>query len=111
MHFTLHSCVHVHFQADGDREYLLEGGTVTVQLQFSTIEQLKYWNCNTAYNQNFMDAKFLKRLAIDVFGSECLKRSSVLGRAANNAEQLHEPLDPKKLDFMRGMYAIAIQTK
>lgn len=66
----------------------------------STIKTLKHWN--KVYPNILYDSKYLKRLAVDVFGLECLAKSSVLGRSANNTTAQHAPLDAVKLGFMRG---------
>lgn len=94
-------------QHEGNRHYLLKNGVV--QLQKSTIETLKNWYQN--YPDVLLDSKFLKRLALDVFGGDCLSKSSVLGKKSkrsvlgdktNMSAEVHPALDAVKLDFMRG---------
>lgn len=53
-----------------------------------------------------MDRKYLRKIAEDVFGSECLAISSVLGNPARNANKQHAPLDTVKLDFVRGKLTV-----
>lgn len=61
---------------------------------------LKSWNRKGS--DIFFDSRFLKELAMDVFGREVLKRSSVGGKAARNVRVQHEALDPHEIEFIRG---------
>lgn len=89
-------------QHDGNRNYQLANGDVI--LMSGTVNTLKDWN--TKYPTVLYDTKFLKRLALDVFGSECLARSSVFGMQARNSILQHETLDSTKLNFIRGNFGI-----
>lgn len=71
-----------------------------MKLLSSTVEILKYWN--QRYPKIVFDSKFVKRVALNVFGLECVTRSSALDTRQRNSTAL--PLDPTKLNFVRGNY-------
>lgn len=89
-------------QENGNRNYQLANGDVI--LLSNTVITLKDWN--TKYSTVLFDYKFLKRLAVDVFGLECLARSSVFGMQARNSTLQHVALDSTKLNFVRGNFGI-----
>lgn len=69
-------------------------------LYAETLKVLKAWN--KKFSTILYDAKYVKKLAVDVFGKICLKNSSVFGFPARNADVQHEALDAAKLTFVRG---------
>lgn len=71
-----------------------------MKLKSRTLSAVKTWN--DIYPTVLYDAKFLKKVAMDVFGRECLKNSSVLGQPARNSNVQHAALDATKLNFVRG---------
>lgn len=77
-------------------------------LKSNTVEALKIWDMQ--YPTIIYDRKYLKELAKDVFGLECLAKSSVGGTPSRNVKKQHAPLNPTKLKFMRGKYLILIFT-
>lgn len=89
-------------QEKGNRNYHLANGDVI--LQSATVNTLKCWN--TKYSTVLYDSKFLKKIAVDVFGLECLGRSSVFGMQAWNSSLRHDALDLTKLNFVRGNFEI-----
>lgn len=87
--------------------YDLYTGTVT--LQRNNLDKLKFWsNIRSGYNTVLYDAKFLKKVSVDVFGAQCLQESSVFGMPAGNSNQRHLALDATKLNFVRGSSLIFI---
>lgn len=62
----------------------------------------------SGYNTVLYDAKFLKKVSMDVFGAHCLGESSVFGTPAGNSHQCHLALDATKLNFVRGSSIIFI---
>lgn len=98
---------HIFSQENGDRNYRLENGDV--RLRSSTVKLLKWWDLT--YPTILYDSKYLKRLAIDVFGMDCLARSTVFGtRHGQNPSAHHRALDGTKLNFIRGNYFCYVQT-
>lgn len=79
---------------------------VEVKLLANTVEKLKEWN--QKYPTVLYDSKYLKKLAIDVFGIECIRSSSVYGTPARNSNVQHNALDATKLNFIRGICVIFI---
>lgn len=69
-------------------------------LKSKTLNLLKSWN--KKYPTVLYDAKYLKSLAMDVFGRECLENSSVYGTPARNSKIQHKALDATKVNFVRG---------
>lgn len=90
-------------QEKGDRNYRLSSGDV--KLQSNTVNTLKKWN--DLYPTILYDCKYLKRIAVDVFGILCLKMSSVFGTRARNSTAQHERLDVTKLSFVEGSFVIS----
>lgn len=88
------------FQENGSRFY--EVGNHEIKLTNTTIETLKFWD--ERYPNVIIDSKYLKILAVDVFGLERLALSSVYGGRARNAQIQHEPLDGQKLQFVQGNF-------
>lgn len=93
---------HLLLQEKGDRNYRLTNGDV--KLTSNTVTTLKFWNGR--YPGIIFDSKYLKKLATDVFGLECLAESSVFGTRAQNANVQHGALDGTKLNFMRGNFLL-----
>lgn len=83
---------------NGNRIYRLEN--CEIKLNEDTMQTLKFWD--ERYPNILMDQKYLGRLAVEVFGMECLAISSVYGMPARNSNVQHAPLDEKKLKFVRG---------
>lgn len=94
--FDFNYCI----QENGDRHY--EMSPEDIILRRTTVAVLKNWNVE--FNSVFHDRPFLKKLAGDVFGMECLSKSSVLGKKANNCNMVHTKLDEKKCNFMKSKY-------
>lgn len=69
-------------------------------MKAATVATLKFWD--QRYPDILMDSKYVKTLMLDVFGSECLAKSSVGGNWARNAPVKHDALDAIKLEFLRG---------
>lgn len=92
-------------QEKGDRKYELPHDEVTLYAE--TLRILQTWN--KKYPTVLYDAKYLKKLAVDVFGEICLKKSSVFGFPARNATVQHEALDAAKLNFVRGSKGVKKQ--
>lgn len=90
-------------QENRNRYYKVEN--CEVMLKSNTIEVLKMWDMQ--YPTIIYDRKYLKELAKDVFGLECLAKSSVGGTPSRNGKKQHAPLNPTKLKFMRGKYLIS----
>lgn len=88
-------------QEKGNRNYQMRKNE-NVHLRLSTINTLKQWN--ERYNTVIFDSKFLKKIAVDVFGMNCLANSSVFGNKARNCGKQNVALDSDKLDFMRGKF-------
>lgn len=86
-------------QEQGDRIYDLADGEIKL-LSKTMNDLLEY---NTTFPTAHYDYKYLRKLAIDVFGVDCLKVSSVFGTRARNANIRHKALDASKLNFIRGM--------
>lgn len=76
-------------------------------LYAETLRALQSWN--KKYPTILYDAKYLKKLAVDVFDEICLKKSSVFGFPARNGAVRHEALDAAKLDFVRGSKGVKKQ--
>lgn len=93
-------------QEQGDRTYKLN--KEEVKLKSNTVAVLKHWSIR--YSTVLYDAKYLKKLAIDIFGEQCLKLSSVFGTPARNTNTKHEALDAPKLNFMRGDFGMSSTT-
>lgn len=87
----------IYFQEDG-RHYNV--GKNDVLVRRATVDTLKFWNAR--YPSIIYDSKFLKELATDVFGIECLSRSNVFGKRAWNSTSKHLALDELKLKFVEG---------
>lgn len=83
---------------NGDRHYRLDNWEVI--LQKSTVETMQSWN--KEYKTCLFDAKYLKLLAMDVLGIECLAESSVFGRRARNSKIQRVAFDKPKMKFMQG---------
>lgn len=83
---------------NGNRIYRLEN--CEVQLNEDAINTLKFWD--ERYPNILMDQKYLGKLAVEVFGIDCLANSSVYGMPARNANVQHAPLGEKKLKFVQG---------
>lgn len=77
----------IFLQNQGNRIYLM-GNKDEVKLQKETVKNLQ--RCNAERPSIFYDAKYLKELAVDVFGVKSLSQYAQHG------------LDPMKLDFVRG---------
>lgn len=90
---------------DDGRIYHLEKGAIT--LRSKAIKDLQRLNQN--YPGVLSDSKFIKKLAVAVFGADCLKDSSVYGKQARNTFIQHQPLDEYKLNFTRGMVFIHVK--
>lgn len=85
-------------QENGDRLYKLENSVV--RLLSGTVDKAKLWNHR--YKSNIYDSKFIQLLAIDVFGQDCLARSSVFGGRSWNSSIQHAALDEVKKRFLQG---------
>lgn len=72
-----------------------------VELKSATVDTLKYWD--NRYDI-LMDSKYVKTLLLDVFGEDCLAKSSAGGNWARNVAIKHDPLDAIKLGFVRGNF-------
>lgn len=87
-------------QEEGNRNYQLINEDV--KLYAATVRILKEWN--KKYPTAIYDSKYLKKLALDVFGKECLARSTVYGTTARSSNVQREPLNLAKLCFVRGKF-------
>lgn len=85
-------------QENGDRSYKLENSVV--RLSAGTVDKAKLWN--SRYKSNIYDSKFVQLLSIDIFGRDCLARSSVFGGRAWNSNIQHAALDEVKKSFLQG---------
>lgn len=83
---------------NGNRMYRLE--SCEVELSEDAMKTLKFWD--ERYPNILMDQKYLGKLALEVFGKECLAISSVYGTPARNVNAQHAPLDKEKLKFVEG---------
>lgn len=90
------------FQENGDRLYKLENSSVI--LQSLTVDTAKLWN--NRYKTNIYDSKFILMLALDIFGLDCLARSSVFGGRSWNSDIQHAALDKVKRKFLEGNVTI-----
>lgn len=73
------------------------GGECDVVLRINIVKSLIF--ANSRYPTILYDSKYVKLLANEVFGIECLKKSTVIGRNPNKG---FSPLDPTKLRFVKG---------
>lgn len=73
-----------------------------VELKAATVNTLKFWD--QRYPDILMDSKYVKTLILDVFGKDCLAKSSVGGHWARNAPVKHDALNAIKLEFARGNF-------
>lgn len=94
-------------QENGDRIYQLGNGNV--KLHSTSLKFLKFWNHR--YPNVLYDSKYLKKIAVDVFGMDCLAKSSVGGTFARSARIRREPLDVTKLNFVRGNEIIIVSKR
>lgn len=90
------------FQPNGDRLYKLENTSIT--LRSETVNTAKLWN--NRYKTNIYDSKFILLLAFDIFGLDCLARSSVFGGRSWNSDIQHTALDKVKKKFLEGNVTI-----
>lgn len=72
-----------------------------VALSANTVKLLLEWNDKYGF---LYDGKFIKRLALDVFGRDCLSKSSVFGNRSHNSGVQHERLDETKVKFVKGIF-------
>lgn len=75
-----------------------------VELRAVTVDTLKGWD--QRYPDILMDRKYVKTLMLDVFGKDCLAKSSAGGQQARNSPARHDALDEIKLEFVRGNFNI-----
>lgn len=101
--YVLNLCINnCFFQENGDRLYKLENSFV--RLLSGTVDTVKFWN--NRYKTNIYDSKFVLLLAIEIFGLDCLARSSVFGGRSWNSDVRHEALEEVKKTFLEGNVTI-----
>lgn len=88
---------------NGVRHYKLANCEVTIRSE--TVNRLKF--ANIRYPTILYDSKYLCEIAKEVFGTDCLKQSLVLGR---NPKRAHAALDKTKLKFVRGLVSVTQST-
>lgn len=76
-----------------------------MKLSHVAIKKLKLWN--QRYPSNIYDGKYLKKLAVDIFGLECLSKSSALGSRSRSTGVQRLRLDTIKLKFIQGIFLLS----
>lgn len=66
-----------------------------------SLDKLKEWNATKP--EIGFDYRFINLLLLDCFGVKMLKKSSVLGgKPHNSSAEANAPLNPDRVDFIRG---------
>lgn len=89
-------------QGNGDRIYKLQN--CVVKLTAKSLALLKDWD--NKYPTIIYDSKYLKQLAMDIFGPDILAISSVFGNPSRSALVRHQALDPERLEFLLGIVCV-----
>lgn len=75
-----------------------------MKLTADMVAMLKKWNDNYPMLLAEYDSTFLLHFMDAVFGRETLSRSSAYGKSSNNGGKAHEPLNPARLKFIKGVF-------
>lgn len=74
-----------------------------MRISHEVVRRLKSWSESSEKPLDKFDGQYLKKLAVEVFGLECLSKSTAM-RSRVGVERLR--LDPIKLSFIRGIFVL-----